>query len=73
MDRIVEGFLMPAKAGVQSAQLPCCLTCKDEGTESATTQELHPHRAGEYGSVKGAFWPEICAALDMKTASLLEV
>jgi hypothetical protein len=73
MDRIVEGFLVAAKADIQSAQLPCCLTYKDEGMASATTQGLHPPRAGEYGSVKGAFWPEMCAALDMKTASLLEV
>ncbi len=70
MDRIVEGFLVAANAGIQSAHLPCC---PNEAKAPATTQGLHPRRAGECGSVKGAFWPEMCAALDMKTASLWEV
>ena len=73
MDRIVEGFLVPANAGIQSAASPCCPMCKDEAKASATTQGLHPRKAVECGSVKGAFWPEMCTTLDMKTASLLEV
>ncbi len=70
MDRIVEGFLVAANAGIQSAESPCCPTCKDEVRAAAITQGLHPRSAGECGSVKGAFWPEMCAALDMRTASL---
>jgi hypothetical protein len=38
MDRIVEGFLVAANAGIQSAQLPCCPTYKDEAKALATTQ-----------------------------------